>query len=342
MNDEFNNIKNKVLLYLNKGIQLEMQSIQKELDDYILEEGFYENLNKWYKDFCELRILENFTDYEEICFQSSSLVYVKKENQKDLYPLAMTALDYEILVKSILHQTGASLNTESPFCSFKYLHFRITLLHPFITEGKEYKLYLRTHQNKLIGLNQFTSCEQVTMLQGLLDAKKNILIAGETGSGKTTLLSTLISMAEENDHYAILEDTQEILCHHPYSTRLITKGSQKTSLLAYMSYAMRITPDRIIIGELRSHEVCAYVLSMNTGHCGVLSTIHANSAKDAIDRVSLLFDLYSENSSLSYEQTHKFVSKNIDYIIYVKNKKITEVVEIIGSDEAQLYYEIVA
>ena len=105
-----------------------------------------------------------------------------------------------------------------------------------------------------------------------------------------------------------------------------------------MKYSMRMSPDRIILGEIRSAETESFLLAMNTGHNGLISTIHANSAKDAIERFALLFKIYS-SKDLSYELVLKLICNNIDYVIFLKNKSVKEVISVYGSEDNQIFYE---
>ncbi|MEX1098909.1 MAG: ATPase, T2SS/T4P/T4SS family, partial [Bacteriovoracaceae bacterium] len=121
-------------------------------------------------------------------------------------------------------------------------------------------------------------------------------------------------------------------------TRLVARDERPDDLKSFMSHAMRMSPERIVLGELRSGEVEPYLLAMNSGHKGVLSSIHANSALDAIHRVALLARLYSSNP-LEYELVLKLVCQNIDAVVYMENKKVKEIIEVFGSEGNQIFYE---
>ncbi len=112
------------------------------------------------------------------------------------------------------------------------------------------------------------------------------------------------------------------------------------SLIDYCSYSLRIRPDRIIIGEMRSKEVIPFILSMNSGHKGLISSIHANSAIDSLSRMAILFSLFSNSPHINYLIILKMICKNIDCIIHLENKKIREIVDIIGCNQENPIYEI--
>ena len=96
-------------------------------------------------------------------------------------------------------------------------------------------------------------------------------------------------------------------------------------------------PDRIILGEMRSHEVIPFLLAMNTGHKGLMSTLHANSAVDAIKRVAQLFCLY-QGGDMNYPLVLKLASANVDVVIHLENKRVKEVIEVLSSEAENVYF----
>jgi Flp pilus assembly CpaF family ATPase len=102
-----------------------------------------------------------------------------------------------------------------------------------------------------------------------------------------------------------------------------------------------MSPERMVLGEIRSHEVTPFIMAMNNGHKGFMSSIHANSASDALHRLALLFCLYSETKSLDFEMVLKLICKNIDIVVYMENKKVVEVIEVLGSEKDNCFYQTV-
>jgi Flp pilus assembly CpaF family ATPase len=177
------------------------------------------------------------------------------------------------------------------------------------------------------------------MLKSLILDKKNVLIAGATASGKTSLLSSLIEEIPHHEHLIILEDTFEITNTHPHQTRFLSGPTPQTDLKAYLTYSLRLSPDRLILGEMRSHEVVPFLMSMNTGHRGLMGTIHATSAVDALSRFALLFSIYANDIQISYEKIMELVCKNLDVILFVENKKVKEMIKVIGCEKGVPYFE---
>jgi pilus assembly protein CpaF len=133
-------------------------------------------------------------------------------------------------------------------------------------------------------------------LERAVGRRCNILVSGGTGTGKTTLLNILSQMIAPQERLVTIEDVAELQLHHPHVVRLETRppnaeghGEIKASEL--IRNALRMRPDRIILGEIRGAEVVDVMTAMNTGHDGSMSTVHANSAQDALLRLETLVGL---------------------------------------------------
>jgi len=138
--------------------------------------------------------------------------------------------------------------------------------------------------------DRIISDAQVEIFRAAIDRRQNILIAGGTGSGKTTLAGALINemvaRSDPNERYVIIEDTLEIQCRAQNLTQLHT--AEAADLGQLVRATMRLRPDRIIIGEVRGAEALALLKAWLTGHPGGATTIHANSARAALTRLSSL------------------------------------------------------
>lgn len=130
-------------------------------------------------------------------------------------------------------------------------------------------------------------------LATLVDERRNVLVSGATGSGKTTLLATLISGVPIDQRVVVLEDVHEIVADHPHLVRLETRPPTAdersgVDLDDLLRAALRLRPDRLVVGEVRGSEAVTLVDALNTGHLGSLATVHANNAHDALNRLALL------------------------------------------------------
>lgn len=261
-------------------------------------------------------------------------------SEKVQFEVPLTIDDWQLWLEIVSIHFKQNWNVEQPFASFYGelfgRNFRLTLIHGSTSPNNISKLVLRSLAARPHALSSFGGTE---VLEELVKDKKNVLIAGSTGSGKTSLLTTLLGLVPESEHLVILEDTYEILSPHPHQTRFLAGKSLETSLKAYLSYSLRLSPDRIILGEMRSHEVTPFLMAMNTGHKGLMGTIHASSAVDALHRVALLFSLYSGEANLSFEKVMELICRNLETVVFMENKRVKEVITILGSEKGVPFFE---
>jgi len=249
--------------------------------------------------------------------------------------------DYELILETLCLKNSINWNTSSPFASFRATicdtDFRVTLTHKSTLSTPFHKAFFRVIKKQSFQLETFT--EKFNLIRDMVKSKNNILISGATGSGKTSFIKSLLSNLKEKEHTILLEDTEELTQDFPHFTCMLSKNSEPYSLEKYCEYSMRMRPDRLILGEMRSKEVIPFILSMNNGHKGLMSTVHANSALDAIQRIGLLFEFFSISKSITYEQILKLICKDLDYVIHMENKKVTEIIKIIGYSNQQIRFE---
>lgn len=135
--------------------------------------------------------------------------------------------------------------------------------------------------------------EGAAVLQGLVASRAAFLVSGGTGSGKTTLLNSLLSAVDAGERIVVVEDSAELQPEHPHVVRLEarpanTEGSGAVTVRDLVRQALRMRPDRVVVGEVRGGEVVDLLAAMNTGHEGGCGTLHANSAADVPARLESL------------------------------------------------------
>jgi len=339
---DINKMKCFFLESLSKGEIPEKEKLHFDsTGDHQLENNL---LNHWYQNITTLCFLDfSIPHLEEIFIHSPTHIVYKTSFDKKNMDSDITQEDLQAAFEIMSLRQGIAWNYKNPFASFDLTHLnlrlRVTLCHFSLSPDKYSKCFIRILNSKTIPLHFFSQTHDLDFLKSFMGQKKNILIAGGTGSGKTTYINSLLQHIDQEDHLIILEDVNEITPPTQNTTKLLADNSKsEKSLNAYMSYALRMSPDRIVIGEIRAKEVESYLLAMNTGHNGLLSTVHANSAKDAIERIALLFKIYS-NQDLSYELVLKLVCNNIDTVIFLENKIVKEVINLFGSEKEQIFYE---
>ena len=192
----------------------------------------------------------------------------------------------------------------------------------------------------LLNYKAFTP-EMVMLLEGAIKARLNIVISGGTGSGKTTLLNTLSSFISNSDRIVTIEDAAELQLQQEHVVRLETRppnieGKGAITATDLVRNALRMRPERIIIGECRGAETLDMLQAMNTGHEGSLTTIHANTPRDACSRIETMITM--AGFELPLKAMRQQVSSAIDLIIQANRlqggaRKITHITEVLGMEQ---------
>lgn len=179
---------------------------------------------------------------------------------------------------------------------------------------------IRRFSARQIQLDDFASLRVVELLQQLIYDRRNILVSGAASAGKTTLLNALCDYLQPTERIVTIEDIAELRLNHPHVLRLEARpaspdGNQEISTRSLVRTALRLRPDRLIIGEVRGAETLDMLAAMNTGHNGSMSTIHANSAHDALRRIESLVLQHAANWSREVVRDH--VASSINAIVHV-------------------------
>jgi pilus assembly protein CpaF len=192
----------------------------------------------------------------------------------------------------------------------------------------------------LLNLRAFTP-EMVMLLEGAIKARINVIISGGTGSGKTTLLNVLSSFIGNEERIVTIEDAAELQLQQEHVVRLETRppnieGRGEVRATELVRNALRMRPERIIIGECRGPETLDMLQAMNTGHDGSLTTIHANSPRDAVARVETM--VMMNGFELPLKAMRQQVASAVDLIIQVCRlqggpRRVTHVTEVLGMEQ---------
>jgi len=192
-------------------------------------------------------------------------------------------------------------------------------------------------------LASFTDARTADLVESALHRRLNIVVAGGTSTGKTTLLGAMAELLPSSERIIVLEDTNELRIRHPHTVYLETRpasteGVAAIELCDLVRHALRLRPDRLIVGEVRGGEAFDMLQAMNTGHSGSLATCHANSAVDTLHRIESMVLRAIANWPLS--AVRSYLASAIDIVVYVERtpdgtRRIADIVrvdETLGSD----------
>jgi pilus assembly protein CpaF len=184
------------------------------------------------------------------------------------------------------------------------------------------------------------SAQMAVVLKIAARSRLNILISGGTGSGKTTLLNAMSQMIDSGERIVTIEDAAELQLQQPHVVRLETRppnleGRGEITMRDLVKNALRMRPDRIILGEIRGAEALDVLQAMNTGHDGSLSTVHANRPREALTRLENMIGMAGVNLPSRAVRTQ--IAAAVDMIVQVSRmrdgiRRVTNITEVIGME----------
>jgi pilus assembly protein CpaF len=209
---------------------------------------------------------------------------------------------------------------------------RVSALLPPIAAGGPY-LAFRIPKPQSLKLNTWSSEKySAGFLKDTLSSKLNMVVSGKTGSGKTTLLKSFLSELSAQERVVTIEDQPELVDNASHQLGLLTRapnleGVGEISMSDLLRQTLRLRPDRIVVGELRGPEVLIWLQAINTGHDGGFTTVHANSASDALKRLELLTLLAGVDVQVGRDLIHN----TVDLIIHCgRTNTAREIQEVIA------------
>lgn len=247
------------------------------------------------------------------------------------------------LARQVAAANAQGINRESPLLAGTLPDgSRIQLALPPATRG-EVALAIRRHVVQNIDLESYRgssaglredggtaarsaqveqSADPVDTLRRAVRERRNILISGGTSSGKTTFLNALLREVPLQERLILIEDAAELQLHHANAVGLLAarggEGEATVDAEDLLIAALRMRPDRIILGEIRGREAMIFLRAVNTGHPGSLTTIHADSPERAIDQLALL--ALQNGNQLGWENTVRYIKSSIDVIIQLSRE----------------------
>ena len=242
----------------------------------------------------------------------------------------------ELLIERVLAPLGRRVDRTSPIVDARLANgARVcAVLPPIAVDGPI--LSIRRFRERILTLDAFTDATGESLLQQLLLDRCNLVVTGATSSGKTSLVAALLGEISPSQRLVVVEDTSELPLRHPHAVRLEARpptvdGPGAIDLAQLVRTALRLRPDRIVVGEVRGDEVLALVQAMNTSHDGSIATCHANGPTDALLRLESLVLQAAPTWPLAAIR-HQ-LARSIDVVVHVERhadgrRRITEIAEV--------------
>jgi pilus assembly protein CpaF len=301
-----------------------------------------------------LQTLFRDPEVSEIMVNGPGSVYVEKEGRIEPSDLALENDSKVIeIVRRIISPLNLRLDEISPMVDARLPDgSRLNaIIPPLCLNGPT--ITIRRFRSRPFTVAELVSCnamtaQMATFLEGAVKNRANILVSGGTSSGKTTLLNVLSSFIPETERLITIEDAAELKIEHPHVVSLESRppnieGRGEVTVRDLVRNALRMRPDRIIVGEVRGSEALDMLQAMNTGHPGSLSTAHANSPRDLLDRLETM--VLMSDVMLNQEAVRSQVASSLDLILHTERtpsgeRILSEVVTVCSSKQKGYQLEL--
>ncbi len=293
-----------------------------------------------------IEVLVQDPSYSEIMVNGPDKIYVENSGKLILTDLKFRDEEHLMnIINRIVSNVGRHVDEASPMVDARLADGSrvnaiippLSLVGPVLTIRKFGKKPITAQQ--LLKFGSLTP-QMLQFLEACVKGKLNIVVAGGTGSGKTTLLNVLSSYIPEDERIVTIEDAAEVQLKQEHVITLEARpsnleGKGAVTIRNLVKNALRMRPDRIIVGEVRSEETLDMLQAMNTGHDGSLTTTHANSPRDTVARLETM--VLMSGMELPLRAIRDQISSAIDIIVQQSRlrdgtRKITSITEIIGME----------
>jgi pilus assembly protein CpaF len=281
----------------------------------------------------------------DILINGPYTVYVERRGRLEQTNVRFRDLDHLLgVVQRIAARVGRRIDESSPMVDARLPDgSRVNaIIRPLALEGALVSIRRFSTRPLLAGdlvARKSAACDMIEILAACVAARLNIVISGGTGSGKTTLLNMLSGYVSDNERIVTIEDAAELQLQQPHVARMETRppnleGKGEITSRDLLRNALRMRPDRIIVGECRGKEAFDMLQAMNTGHDGSMTTVHANDTRDAINRLEMLVGMSAPELPMWF--IHKQIASAIHLVVQTARvtggaRKITQISEVTGS-----------
>ena len=286
---------------------------------------------------------ESITD---ILVNGSEVVFVEKQGLLQRVPTRFQDEKHLMrIIQKIVSAVGRRIDESSPFVDARLSDgSRVNaIVAPLALDGS--LLSIRKFAKVPISIQKLIDLESMPeamaeVLSAIVQSRRNVLISGGTGSGKTTMLNALSSFIDEKERIVTIEDSAELQLQQVHVARLETRpanieGRGEVSQRDLVKNALRMRPDRIIVGEVRAGEAFDMLQAMNTGHDGSMTTVHANNPRDSLSRVEQMIGM--SGIDMPQRAARAQISSALNVVLQVSRlsdgrRKVTSLSELTGME----------
>ena len=291
-------------------------------------------------------------EISEIMVNGPERVFIERAGMMQCVPeVSLTAKSLEVAVRNIARRLGDDISEEKPILDSRLPDgSRVAaVIPPCSLQGVT--LTIRKFNAKHFGIEELIQIGTLTqevaeVLKTAVVNRHNILISGGTGTGKTTLLNLLANFIPQDERILVIEDTAEIQINNSNLVRFEARrehdGLPAVSIRDLLKASLRHRPDRILLGEIRGAEAFDLLQLLNTGHSGTISTVHANSALQALSRFTSC--VLQSNVELPYRAIKGNIADSVNLLVHVERRPgrrfVSEMLKIEGYDPEHDRYKL--
>jgi pilus assembly protein CpaF len=298
--------------------------------DLVAEQSPFGGLERWLRD----------PTVTEVMVNAGRDIWVERQGHLQHVGHMRTSTVLAV-IEHVLAPTGRRLDRSHPTVDARLPDGSrlCAVIEPVAVDGP--CMAIRRFAAQPVPLTEFAAAPVVGVLEQLVRARCNVVVSGATSSGKTTLLNALAQLVEPHCRVITLEDVAELRLRHPHVLRFETReatpdGVGEIALEHLLRAALRMRPDRLVVGEVRGVEAVHLLQALNTGHDGSLCTVHANSAADALARLASLVVQHAGGWPLV--AVHHHVSRAVDAVVHVARsadgrRHVAEVAEVAAPND---------
>lgn len=359
---KFQEIREKIVRQLEAESGITDEEILEYIEEYILRVGHTiylsaerkeELIRTIFNSIRKLDVLQEILEdssITEIMVNGPNHIFIERDGRLQPYSKCFSSQGkLEDVVQQIVGQVNRRVNEANPIVDVRLTDgSRVNVvLPPVALEGPV--VTIRKFPDRPISMNRLLELGSITeeaaeFLEKLVQAKYNIFISGGTGSGKTTFLNVLSEYIPVEERIIVIEDAAELQIRGiPNLVRLEVRnanveGKNAVTIRDLIKSALRMRPDRIILGEVRDAAACELLSVMNTGHDGSLCTGHANSAKDMLSRLETLVLM---GMDIPLQAVRSQIASALDIVVHLgrlrdKSRRVLEIDEIIGLQNGEV------
>jgi len=331
--------------FMSQRLQEVYAQARVSLPDDIRKQIFHEILDEL-TGYGPIQPLLDDPDISEVMVNGPKRVFIEKNGRLTKSPITFDDDDHVLrIIDRIILPLGRRVDADSPTVDARLPDgSRVNaVIRPVSIDGPS--ITIRKFKKDKLSIQQLIDFGSITpqmseFIRACVLAHLNIVISGGTGSGKTTLLNVLSSFIPEEERIITIEDAAELQLQQEHVLRMETKvanvdGRGAVSIRDLVRNSLRMRPDRIVVGECRGGEALDMLQAMNTGHDGSLTTLHANSPRDALSRLETM--VLMAGMDLPLKVVRQQISSAVDVIIQQTrlkdgSRKVTAITEVVGME----------